>query len=52
MEQLCEPIEVNRKFMKMIEEKIKPTYHKILIEIWNELKKDIDKKILKKDIIK
>ena len=62
MDQLCEPLEVNRKFIKMIEEKIKPEYDKVLQEIWEQLKEDINKeinneinnesnnKILKKDI--
>ena len=50
MDQLCEPLEVNRKFIKMIEEKIKPEYDKVLQEIWEQLKEDIEK-ILKKDII-
>jgi hypothetical protein len=43
MDQLCEPLEVNRKFIKMIEEKIKPEYDKVLQEIWELLKEDIDK---------
>ena len=38
MDQLCEPLEVNRKFIKMIEEKIKPEYDKVLQEIWEQLK--------------
>ena len=52
MDQLCEPIEVNRKFIKMIEEVIKPMYEKQVKDIFSLLKKDIDDKILKKDIIK
>ncbi len=55
MDQLCEPIEMNRKFIKMIEEKIKPEYDKVLQEIWELLKQDINnkinEKILKKDIL-
>tara|TARA_B100000780_G_scaffold164359_1_gene114915 strand:+ start:568 stop:756 length:189 start_codon:yes stop_codon:yes gene_type:complete len=43
MDQLCEPLEVNRKFIKMIEETIKPEYDKVLQEIWKQLKEDIDK---------
>ena len=55
MDQLCEPLEVNRKFIKMIEEKIKPEYDKVLQEIWEQLKEEVYKeiknhKILKKDI--
>ena len=52
MDQLCEPIEVNRKFIKMIEEKIQPEYERMVQEILQQLKKDIDDKILKKNIIK
>jgi len=39
--------------MKMIEEVIEPEYKKVLLEIWEQLKEDIDKqndnKLLKKD---
>jgi len=44
MDQLCEPIEVNRKFIKMIETSIKPQYEKQLNDIFSLLKKDIDEK--------
>jgi len=53
MDQLCEPLEVNRKFIKMIEEVIQPEYERVLQEIWKLLKENIDKqndnKLLKKD---
>jgi hypothetical protein len=51
MDQLCEPLEVNRKFIKMIEEVIQPEYDRVLQEIWKLLKEDIDKqnKLLKKN---
>ena len=42
MDQLCEPIEVNRRFIKMIEEVIQPQYNKQLNDIFSLLKKDID----------
>jgi hypothetical protein len=42
MDQLCEPVEVNRRFLKMIEEKIIPEYEKVLAEIFERLKEDID----------
>ena len=42
MDQLCEPIEVNRRFIKMIEEVIKPQYNKQVNDIFSLLKKDID----------
>ena len=45
MDQLCEPLEVNRKFIKMIEEKIKPEYDRVLQEIWEQLKEDINKEL-------
>jgi len=49
MDQLCEPLEVNRKFIKMIEEVIQPEYERVLQEIWKLLKENIDNKLLKKD---
>jgi hypothetical protein len=58
MDQLCEPIEVNRKFIKLLETKIKPKYDQVFHELLTKLKQDIDQtyvsdnKILKKDIIK
>jgi len=44
MDQMCEPIEVNRRFIKMIEEVIQPQYNKQLKDIFSLLKKDIDEK--------
>ena len=44
MDQLCEPVEVNRRFIKMIEEKILPEYEKVLEEIFEKLKKDMNDK--------
>jgi len=44
MDQLCEPIEVNRRFIKMIDEVIKPQYEKQLNDIFSLLKQDIDEK--------
>ena len=44
MDQMCEPIEVNRRFIKMIEEVIQPHYNKQLKEFFSLLKKDIDEK--------
>ena len=44
MDQLCEPIEVNRRFIKMIDEVIKPQYEKQLNDIFSLLKQDIDDK--------
>jgi len=51
MDQLCEPIEVNRKFIKMIEEVIKPQYDKQVKDIFSLLQKDIDKKYKETKII-
>ena len=48
MDQLCEPIDVNRKFIKLIETTIQPKYEKALNELFQQLKQDIDKKYLKK----
>jgi len=44
MDQLCEPLEVNRKFIKMIEEVIQPEYERVLKDIFELLKQDIDLK--------
>lgn len=44
MDQLGEPIEVNRKFIKMIDEVIKPEYERVLQGIFELLKQDIDTK--------
>ena len=44
MDQLGKPIEVNRKFIKMIEEVIKPQYEKQVKDIFSLLKKEIDEK--------
>ena len=58
MDQLCEPIEVNRKFIKLLETQIKPKYGQVFHELLTKLKEEIDhtyvsnNKILKKDIIK
>ena len=52
MDQLCEPIDVNRKFIKLIETTIQPKYEKALNELFQQLKQDIDKKYLKKISLK
>ena len=51
IDQLCEPIEVNRRFIKMIEEVIKPQYEKQVKDIFSLLKKDIDEKYKETKII-
>jgi len=48
MDQLTEPIEVNRKFIKLMETTIQPKYEKALNELFKQLKQEIDKKYLKK----
>ena len=50
MDQLGKPIEVNRKFIKMIEEVIKPQYEKQVKDIFSLLKKEIDEKYVVKHI--
>ena len=52
MDQLCEPIDVNRKFIKLIETTIQPKYEKALNELFQQLKQEIDKKYLKKTSLK
>jgi hypothetical protein len=46
MDQLTEPIEVNRKFIKLMETTIQPKYEKALDELFQQLKQEIDKKYL------
>lgn len=48
MDQLTESIEVNRKFIKLMETTIQPKYEKTLNELFKQLKQEIDKKYLKK----
>lgn len=48
MDQLTEPIEVNRKFIKLMETTIQPKYKKALNELFQQLKQEINKKYLKK----
>jgi len=44
MEELGEPIDINRKFLKLIEEVIEPAYNKSLHDIFEQLKNEIDTK--------
>ena len=44
MDYLCETIEVNRKFMKLLNEDILPKYEIILQELFSTLQQDIDTK--------
>ena len=46
MDQLTEPIEVNRKFIKLMETTIQPKYEKALDELFKQLKQEINKKYL------
>ena len=46
MDYLCETIEVNRKFMKLLNEDILPKYEIILQELFSTLQQDIDTKAL------
>jgi hypothetical protein len=48
MDQLCEPIEINRKYLKVVKEIIEPHYEKHVEELFKILKQDIDKRYLKK----
>ena len=55
MDQIGKPIEVNRKFIKFIEEDIEPEYNRIFEMLLLQLKGELDqnystdKKILKKE---
>ena len=44
MEQLGEPLDINRRFIKLIEEVIEPVYNKSLNDIFEQLKKEIEDK--------
>ena len=52
MDQLCEPIDVNRKFIKLMETTIQPKYERALDKLFKQLKQDIDKKYSKKTSLK
>jgi hypothetical protein len=47
MEQLTEPIEINRKFIKLMETTIQPKYEKALDKLFQQIKQEINKKYLK-----
>lgn len=47
MDQIGKPIEVNRKFIKFIEEDIEPEYNRVFEMLMRGLKDDLDKKYLK-----
>ena len=54
MDQIGKPIEVNRQFIKFIEEDIEPEYNRILEMLLKKLKDELDQqyneeKILKKE---
>ena len=55
MDQIGKPIEVNRKFIKFIEEDIEPEYNRVFEMLLKKLKDELDqkyitdKKILKKE---
>ena len=44
------PIQVNRKFLKFIEEDIKPEYNRVLSMLLQQLKDELDKKYLNKGV--
>lgn len=52
MDQLTEPIEVNRKFIKLMETTIQPKYERALDKLFQQLKQEINKKYLKKISLK
>ena len=45
MDQLGKPIEVNRKFIKFIEEVIQSEYERVFNELVEQLKKEIDNQV-------
>ena len=45
MDQLGKPIEVNRKFIKFIEEVIQSEYERVLNELVEQLKREIDNQV-------
>ena len=45
MDQLGKPIEVNRKFIKFIEEVIQSEYERVLNELVEQLKQEIDNQV-------
>ena len=51
MDYLCEPIQVNRKFKKLLEEVILPRYNEILKQLLDELLEEIDEKYLNNEVL-
>ena len=49
MDQLCEPIIINRKFIKLIETKVLVKYNNTLDELLIKLEQEINEIYLKKD---
>tara|TARA_Y100000389_G_scaffold167807_1_gene173154 strand:- start:745 stop:930 length:186 start_codon:yes stop_codon:yes gene_type:complete len=43
MDQIGKPIEVNRKFLKFIENDIQPEYERVLETLFQQLKEQLDK---------
>ena len=43
MDQLCEPVEVNQRFIKMVEQDIIPTYEDYLKDIFEKVSYRLDR---------
>ena len=50
MDQLSEPIEINRKFIKLVDIYIKPHYDNILHDILHQLQKEINEKYIQSKV--
>lgn len=51
MDYLCEPVQVNRKFKKLMEEVILPRYNEILKQLLDELLQELDEKYLNNEVL-
>jgi len=50
MDQIGKPIEINRKFLKFMEEEIQPEYERVLQTLVQQIKEELDQKYNSQDI--
>ena len=50
MDQIGKPIEINRKFLKFMEEEIQPEYERVLQTLVQQIKEELDQTYSSQDI--
>lgn len=50
MDQIGKPIEINRKFLKFMEEEIQPEYERVLQTLVQQIKEELDQTYNSQDI--